>query len=83
MRAYIKLASVLTTILLFNGCTQLEEDSKLSEEQDYLPEGLTHSEVLPLNDQRLATAIESLDGQLNKGMNQKLFLESRGECKRC
>lgn len=81
MRICITLTFVLTTILFFNGCTHLEEDSKFSEKQNNLPEGLESLEILSLNDQRLTMAMKSLDERLNKITNKKLFVSRRGNVK--
>lgn len=49
------------TILLFSGCADLEENSSFPEQYDNSPEGLENLEVLSLDDQRLAGALQSLD----------------------
>lgn len=79
MKSYIKSTIIFTTILFLSGCTH-EEDSKPSEKHDFLPEGLESLEFLSLNDQRLATAVKSLDEQFNN-KNEKLFLSRRGNVK--
>lgn len=79
MKACIRSTLVFMTILLLNGCADLEENSRISKQNDYSPEGLQNLEVLSLNDQRLASALQSLDEQLSKKatMNQLPFEKVR------